>query len=112
MAQLKNKDTNGEITRFVSLQEKQDVIRTIHITLDGQQYIQRFGSPTISYELTLYVNEEGKILLMQAEDAASLLEVQVKNGTYYGRITELKDFKKLAGGYYEVSTTLSKVAEV
>ena len=112
MALFINRDTNEEITRFVSLLEKQDVIRTIHNTLDGQQYIQRIGSPTIKYELTLNVNEEGKILLMQAEDAASLLEVQVKNGTYYGRITELKDFKKLAGGYYEVSTTLSKVAEV
>jgi len=112
MARLLNRDTNVNITHFVSLQEKQDVIRATHITLDGQQYIQRIGSPTIKYELTLNVNEEGKVLLMQAEDAASLLEVQVKNGTYYGRITELKDFKKLAGGYYEVLATLSKVTEV
>ena len=112
MASLFNRDKSQEITRFVSLNEKQDIIRTVHNTLDGQQYIQRIGTPTISYELTLYVNEQGKQLLMQAEDVASLMEVKVKNGTYYGRIIELKEFKKLVAGYYEVTTTLSKVSEV
>ena len=112
MSRLFNRDTDIEITQFVSLNEKQDVIRTIHNTLDGQQHIQRIGEPTISYELTLYVNEQGKQLLMQAEDVASLLEVKVKNGTYYGRIIELKEFKKLTAQYYEVTATLSKVTEV
>ncbi len=112
MALLKNRDTNEVITRFVSLLEKQDVIRTIHNTLDGQQYIQRIGAPTISYELKLYVTEDSKRLLSQAEDAASLLEVRVNTGIYYGRIIELTDFKRLTLGYYEVTATLSKVVEV
>ncbi len=112
MALLTNRDTNEEITRFVSLLEKQDVIRTIHITLDGQQYIQRIGAPTISYELKLYVTDDGKRLLSQAEDAASLLEASVKTGIYYGRIIELSDFKRLTSGYYEVTAILSKVTEV
>ncbi len=112
MAKLINLDTTEEITQYVSLMEKQEVIRAIHNTLDGNQYIQRIGTPIISYELALYVNEQGKRLLMQAEDKASLLEVQVKSGTYFGRITELKFFKKLPAGYYEVSATLSSVTEV
>jgi len=112
MAKLINRDTNEEITSYVSLMERQEVIRAIHNTLDGNQYIQRIGTPIISYELTLYVDESGKRLLMQAEDLASLLEVQVKNGTYFGRIMELKDFKKLPAEYYEVSATLSSVTEV
>lgn len=107
-----NRDTNEEITRFVSLLEKQEVIRTIHITLDGQQYIQRIGAPTISYDLKLYVTEDGKRLLLQAEDAASLLEARVKTGIHFGRIIKLSDFKRLTTNYYEVTATLSKVTEV
>lgn len=112
MAKLLNRDTGEEITHFVSLNERQEVIRIIHDTLDGEQYIQRIGKPTVNYELTLYINEQGKQLLMQAEDNASLLEVRVKSGIYFGRITELKEFKKLTAGYFEVSATLSKVTEV
>ncbi len=112
MALLLNRNTGEEITSFVSLLEKQEVIRTIHNTLDGQQYIQRIGEPTISYELTLYVNEQGKQLLMQAENAASLLEARVKLGIFFGRIIKLSDFKKLTAQYYEVTATLSKVTEV
>ena len=110
MALLLNRDTGESITRFVSLLEKQGVIRTIHNTLDGQHYIQRIGAPTISYELKLYVTEDGKRLL--SEDTASLLEARVKTGIYFGRITNLSDFKRLTSGYYEVTATLSKVTEV
>lgn len=112
MAVLINRDTSEDITHFVSLQEKQDVIRTIHNTLDGQQYIQRIGAPTISYELKLYVTEDGKRLLSQAEDAASILEARMNTGIYFGRIIKLSDFKKLTTRYYEVTATLSKVTEV
>lgn len=112
MAILINRDTGETITRFVSLLEKQEVIRTIHNTLDGQQYIQRIGAPTISYELKLYVTEDGKQLLSQAENAGSLLEVRVKAGIFIGRIIELSDFKKLTSDYYEVTATLAKVTEV
>jgi hypothetical protein len=107
MASLKNADTNEEITKFVSLNEKQDVIRIIHKTLDGAQHIQRIGEPSKSYELSLYVNEQGKQLLMLAEDTGALLEVTVQSGIYMGRIIELKDFEKMIGGYYKVVLILS-----
>ncbi len=110
MAGLKNKDTNEEITRFVSLNEKQDVIRTIHKTLDGRQYIQRIGKPTISYELSLYVSEQGKQLIMQAEDTGALLEFTIKKGVFCGRIIDLKDFEKLPAGYYKTTATLAEEA--
>ena len=112
MALLLNRDPNEKITRFVNLLEKQEVIRTVHNTLDGQQYIQRIGAPTISYELKLYVTEDGKRLLSQAEDFGSLLEARVQTGVFFGRIIELSDFKKLTTRYYEVTATLSKVTEV
>ena len=106
MASLKNVDTKEEITKFVSINEKQEVIRIIHKTLDGVQNIQRIGEPLIGYELNLYVNEQGKQMLMQTEDTGALLEVTVRSGIYSGRITELKDFEKMIGGYYKVVVTL------
>ena len=99
MALLKNIVTNEEITKFVSLNEKQEVIRIVHKTLDGTQHIQRIGEPTKSYELNLYVNEQGKQMLMQAEDTGALLEATVKSGVYSGRIIEIKDFERLIAGY-------------
>jgi hypothetical protein len=107
MASLKNADKNEQITKFVSLNEKQEVIRIIHKTLDGASHIQRIGEPSKSYELTLYVNEQGKQMLMQVEDTGALLEVTVQSGVYSGRITELKDFEKMIGGYYKVVLILS-----
>lgn len=108
MASLKNADTNEEITKFVSLNEKQEVIRIIHKTLDGASHIQRIGEPSKSYELNLYVNERGKQMLMGAEDLGVLLEVTVQSGVYCGRITELKDFEKMIGGYYKIVVTLGE----
>ncbi len=107
MAQLINKDTNEEITKFVSLNEKQEVIRIVHKTLDGAQHIQRIGEPTKSYELSLYVNEQGKQMLMQTEDTGALLEVVVKSGVYSGRIVDIKDFEKLIAGYYKTTVLLN-----
>ena len=46
MSYLKNADTNTLITRFVSLEEKQEVIRTAQTLLSGGVYIQRIGEPT------------------------------------------------------------------
>ena len=107
MISLLNNDTNEEITKFVSFNVKQEVIRIIHKTLDGNQHIQRIGEPTKSYELSLYVNEQGKQLLMQAEDTVALLQVNVKSGVYYGRITDLKDFEKLPAEYFKTTAILA-----
>jgi hypothetical protein len=108
MALLKNKDTNTEITRFVSLKEKQEVIRIVHKTLDGAQYIQRIGEPAKSYELTLFVNDQGKEKLMQAEDSGALLEVTVGSGIYSGRIVELKEFERISSNFYKTTAVIAK----
>jgi len=111
MALLINKDTDETITIYVSLNEKQEVIRIVHKTLDGTQHIQRIGEPTKSSELSLYVNEQGKQLLMQAEDTGALLEATVKSGVYSGRIIEIKDFERLIAGYYKVTAILAEEVE-
>lgn len=108
MTYLKNSETNTLITRFVSLEEKQEVIRTAQTLLSGGVYIQRIGEPTISYTVTAYVNRTGKALLFTAEDTDALLSVSVKHGLYYGRITDLSFSERMAGEWFKATLTLAK----
>ena len=75
MTELKDMDNGIVITPFVSLKEKQEVIRTLHKTLDGRQLISRFGEPAVSYDITVYVKEDGRQALFSAEDQLFLLKV-------------------------------------
>ena len=108
MTELKNMDTGIVITSFVSLKEKQEVIRTLHRTLDGRQLVSRFGEPAVSYDITVYVKEEGRQALFTAEDELSLLEVTLGNRVYYGRITKLSDFDRISREYFKAVVTLAK----
>ena len=111
MALLKNMDSGEHITRHVSLQSSQEVIREVQTLLSGEQYIQRIGDPAVSYDVTAYVNRAGKALLESADDTAALLEVTVRHGVYYGRITKLKINDRLPGDWFEATVTLCKEVE-
>lgn len=108
MTELKNMDTGIVITSFVSLKEKQEVIRTLHRTLDGRQLVSRFGEPAVSYDITVYVKEEGRQALFTAEDEISLLKVTLGNRVYYGRITKLSDFDRISREYFKAVVALAK----
>jgi len=108
MSLLKNIDTNTDISYFVSLNVNQEVIRTTQKLLSGEVYIQRIGKPIVSYTVSAFVTRIGKELLMAAEDTAALMKVEVKHGTYYGRITELKFSERLAGDWFNATMTLVK----
>jgi hypothetical protein len=108
MTELKNMDSGIVITSFVSLKEKQEVIRTIHKTLDGRQLVSRFGEPAVSYDITVYVKEEGRQALFTAEDELSLLKVTLGDRVYYGRITKLPDFDRISREYFKAEITLAK----
>ena len=108
MTELKDMDSGIVITSFVSLKEKQEVIRTLHKTLDGRQLVSRFGEPAVSYDITVYVKEEGRQALFTAEDEISLLKVTLGNRVYYGRITKLSDFDRISREYFKAVVTLAK----
>lgn len=108
MALLRNSDTAENITRYVSVDVQQSVIRTTQEMLNGQTYIQRIGSPIINYTVTAYVTRAGKAQLMSAEDTAALLRADVKHGTYTGRITSLKFSERMAGDWFEATIVLAK----
>ena len=54
MAYITNETTGICISHFVSLEVKQEVIRTTQQLLDGSVYIQRIGEPTVSYAVSAY----------------------------------------------------------
>ena len=112
MAYLKIYGEASQITRFVSFKNTQELILTVQNALDGTEYLTRFGSPTIRYELELYVDESGKAALMSAADQLPLLEVSVKQGVFTGRISALEKFEYQAAGWYKTTATLSAVSEV
>lgn len=112
MTELKDMDNGIVITTFVSLKEKQEVIRTLHKTLDGRQLISRFGEPAVSYELTVYVKEDGRQALFSAEDQLSLLKVTLGDKVYFGRITKLSEFDRISREYFKAEATLAKEVEV
>ena len=108
MTELKDIDSGIVITPFVSLKEKQEVIRTLHKRLDGRQLVSRFGEPAVSYDITVYVKEEGRQALFIAEDELSLLKVTLGNRVYYGRIAKLSDFDRISREYFKAEITLAK----
>ena len=112
MTELRNIDMDAAITRFVSLKEKQEVIRTVHRTLDGRQLVSRYGEPAVSYELTVYVKEDGKQELFAAEDDLSLLRVTLGSRVYYGRITKLSDFERVSQEYFKAEIALAREADI
>lgn len=112
MALLKNTETDQSITRFISLEQKQEAVHVIQKTLDGTHYIQRIGDPAVTYNVTAFVTEQGKALLESAADLGTLLCAQVSNGEYFGRIIKLQEFERLATGLYKATLTLAKESEV
>lgn len=111
MARLTNLDLSEEITPFISVLPKQEVIKTVQKTLDGATHIQRIGQPNISYEITAFVDEVGKEKLMYAEDKSSLLKAELEKGVFLGRIITLKDFDSVTRSYYKTVITLAKEQE-
>lgn len=112
MTELRNTDSGVVITSFVSLKEKQEVIRTVHKTLDGRQLISRFGFPAVSYEITVSVKEDGRQALLSAEDKLSLLKVTIGDKIYFGRIVKLSEFDRISREYFKAEVTLAKEADV
>ncbi len=112
MTELKDMDNGIVITTFVSLKEKQEVIRTLHKTLDGRQLISRFGEPAVSYDITVYVKEDGRQALFSAENQLSLLKVTLGDKAYFRRIIKLSEFDRISREHFKAEVTLAKEVEV
>lgn len=112
MSYLRHNETQKLITRFVNFKESQVVNLKIQVSLDGTEYLSRFGKPITHYELILYVDEQGKKALLKAQDTLELLDFSVKQGDFSGRILECGVFEHLVSGWTKVSVILSADSEV
>lgn len=110
MAKLYDETAGVEISRYVQVEESPDVNQIISTALDGSVHIQIVGEPAVSYTGTVYVTRAGKAALQSAYAAGNLLRVELKRGTYYGRLTACKPGNRMAGDTFAVSITLAKEA--
>ena len=108
MSLLFDETTGTNISKFIQLEVDIGVTQIISKSLDGTTYIQNIGRPDTAYNGTVYVDRLGKSLLEAAQTGCNLLRAEVKHGTYYGRITDLKFSKRMAGDYFQASFTLAK----
>lgn len=112
MAKFINNDTKHLITIYVNLKQRQELTRTVQSTLDGTDYVEMYGKPRVYYDVTLYLNEEGKTRLEEAESKVSLCKIAVKKGEFTGRIVQVSKYDTLVTGWYKVNVTLAAVSEV
>lgn len=111
MAMLKNLTRGSEITPFVSLVQRETPRQVMVAALDGTRYLQSIGRPQTDYQLTAYVQPDGRAELDAAWWACDLLEVQIKRGTYRGRITSIIYGSRMAKDWYAATVTLAKEEE-
>ena len=112
MAYLRNLSNGRIISKYVNFNKAQEVNLTVQTALDGTEYLTRFGVPVYSYEVEAFVNEAGKQELMDAFDRLDLLEVNVRIGTFSGRIKSLGKFDLQYYGWYKTEVILSAESEV
>lgn len=84
----------------------------ISTALDGTTYIQNIGTAAVTYEGTVYVDRAGKAALDSAFAAGDLLRIDVKHGTYYGRIIGLKHSDRQVRDTFTSTVSLAKEAAV
>lgn len=108
MAMLKNLIRGEEITPYVSMVERSTPRQVVATALDGTTYLQSVGQAQTSYQLTAYVQPEGREALDGAWWACDLLEVSVKQGVFRGRITALNYGSRMAQDWYQANLTLAK----
>ena len=111
MAMLKNLTKGTEVTPHVSLVETGRPRQVIATALDGTAYLQTVGRIQTTYQLTVYVQPDGRAELDAAWWACDLIEVQIKRGTYRGRITSIVYGSRMAKDWYAATVTLAKEEE-
>lgn len=95
---LKNTQTGATISDHCWALTRQEVNRVKNTALDGTVYMQIIGTPAkvIDVEGEVY---DGKLdLLRVAEQSGVILSLSNDEETWYGRITDLQEGRKIVGG--------------
>ena len=107
MAMLRDMDQRLDITPHVSLQSVSTPRLVVSTSLDGTNYFQSIGQPATTYNVTAFVRLDGKRQLEESWAACNLMEVRVRSGTYYGRITNIDFGARLAHNWHEAKITMA-----
>ena len=101
MSRLYDMTSTVCISTYVQFEIEEETQQIVNTSLDGTVYIQNVGSPQKNCVGSVYVTRDEKTLLMSAFSGGNLMRIEVKHGTYYGRIIELSFGERLPGDYLE-----------
>ncbi len=107
MSMLYDVTTSTCVSRYVRFETEQEVSQIVSKSLDGTVYIQTVGEPQKSHTGSVFVTRVEKALLLAAHAAGDLMRINVRHGTYYGRIISLKIGERLPCDYFEATITLA-----
>lgn len=107
MAMLRDLDLGLDVTPHVSLQSTSTPRLVVATALDGTTYYQSIGQPATTYSVTAFVQLDGKRQLEASWAACNLMEVRVRSGTYYGRISSIDFGKRLAHNWHEAKIVMT-----
>ena len=108
MSMLYDVTSSTCLSKYVRFETEQEISQIVSRSLDGTAYIQTVGEPQKNYNGSVFVTRAEKNLLLAAHATGDLIRIDVRHGTYYGRITSLKFGERLPCDYFEATVTLAK----
>ena len=107
MSMLYDVTSDTCLSKYVRFETEQEVSQIVSKSLDGTVYIQTVGESQKNHTGSVFVTRAEKDLLLTAHADGDLMRIDVRYGTYYGRITALKFGERLPRDYFEATITLA-----
>ena len=107
MSMLYDVTTGTCVSRYVRFETEQELSQIVSKSLDGTVYIQTVGEAQKCHSGSVFVTRAEKSLLSAAHASGDLMRIEVRHGTYYGRIISLKIGERLPCDYFEATITLA-----
>ena len=96
------------ISRYVTMERVPKQIQVKTTSLDGTVYVQNIGEPEYDLSGDVYVDRDGKTALETAYTDGNLVRAELKHGTYYGRIIDIKMGNRLPGDMFRAAVTMAE----
>jgi len=110
MSLLHDETAGVDISEYVTMERSPKQTQIKATSLDGSVYIQNIGEPEIDFVGDIYVDRNGKDAIEAAYTDGDLVRAELKHGTHYGRIVDLKMGNRLPHDWFKATVTLAEEA--
>lgn len=108
MSLLYDETVGGTISTYVTMERVPKQIQVKTTSLDGSVYIQNIGEPEIDFTGDVYVDRNGKDAIEAAYTGGNLVRADLKHGTHYGRIVDMKMGNRMAHDWFKCTVTIAE----